>query len=210
MVFYKINKFLFSFSLFFYLSLTATIILDFSLRLTHTFCYSSPLPTDFLSFSLYHPFFSFSLRLYSFLNIPVPSFRRNTHFHSSSPSTCRPSSSFLFVDVPPLHFYSDFASSSSSLFFSRHLVWLMCHPSFSFIFFSHFMLLFFCFILAYFSFYTSCLMFSLAHVFDLVAFAFSFHPPRLSSSISVSSPLSLSLLSVLLALKVHFPLFLLH
>lgn len=86
----------------------------------------------------------------------------------------------------------------------------MCHPSFSFIFFSHFMLLFFCFILAYFSFCTSCLMFSLAHVFDLVAFAFSFHPPRLSSSISVSSPLSLSLLSVLLALKAHFPLFLLH
>lgn len=81
MILQNINKLppLFLPFFFFYLPLAATIILDFSLRLTHTFCYSSPLPTDFLSFSLYLSRSSLSLHLYSFLRIPVPSFRRAIH-----------------------------------------------------------------------------------------------------------------------------------
>lgn len=119
----NINKFL----LFFYLPLAATIILDFSLRLTHTSCYSSLLPTDFPSFSLHlslssHPSSLFFLAHSCSL---LPS--RDTHVHSSSPRTYRPSPSLLSTDDPPLHFYSDF-SSSSSLFFSRHLVSLTCLP----------------------------------------------------------------------------------
>lgn len=102
----NINFSSFPHSLFFYLPLVATIILDFSLRLTHTFCYSSPLPTDFLSFSLYFSFFSLFLHLYSFLRIPVPSFRRAIHtsilpLHampslSLSPFRWRSSTSLLF------------------------------------------------------------------------------------------------------------------
>lgn len=102
----NINFSSFPHSLFFYLPLVATIILDFSLRLTHTFCYSSPLPTDFLSFSLYFLFFSLFLHLYSFLRIPVPSFRRAIHtsilpLHampslSLSPFRWRSSTSLLF------------------------------------------------------------------------------------------------------------------
>lgn len=202
MILQNINKFLLFFflSFIFYLPLAATIILDFSLRLTHTFCYSSPLPTDFLSFSLYlsrsslSRFLSLSLSLSPSLFFLAHSCSlfpsRDTHFHSSTPRTCRPSFSLHFVDVPPLHFYSDFASSSS-LFFSRHLVSSMCHPSSSFIFLSHFMLLFLCFVLAYLSFFASRLKLPLARVSYLVAFALSFHPSRLSLSILISSPLSL-------------------
>lgn len=184
----NINKFLlFSFLSFFHLPLAATIILDLSLRLTHTFCYSSPLPTDFLSFSLYFSFFSLFLSLSLFFLTHSCSFfpSRDIYFHSSSLRTCCPSPSHLFVDVPLLHFYSNF-TSSSSLFFSRHLVSLVRHPSSSFIFLFYFMFLFLCFILAYLSFFASRLMLFLARVSDLVAFALSFHP-----SLSLSLALSL-------------------
>lgn len=161
-----------------------------------------------LSLLLFTSFVLFSLSLPSSLFFLAHSCSlfpsRDTYSHSSSPRTCRPSSSLHFVDVPPLHFYSDFASSSS-LFFSRHLVSPKCHPSSSFIFLSHFMLLFLCFVLAYLSFFASRLMLPLAHISDLVVFALSFHPPRLSLSILVSSSLFLPF-----ALEAHFPLLSLH
>lgn len=123
----QINSFFFSSFLSFYLPFAATIILDFSLRLTRTFCYPSSLPTDFFSFSPFI-FFSFpsslfflahSCSLFPFARYTLPFFHFPRTLYHLSPS-------LLFADVPSLNFYFDF--SSSFLFFSRHLFSLTCPP----------------------------------------------------------------------------------
>ena len=173
----QINSFFFSSFLSFYLPLAATIILDFSLRLTYTFCYPSSLPTDFLSFSPYI-FFSFSSSLF-FLAHSCSLFpSRDTHFHSFTfhalYTISLPLSSLLtfllltFISIS-LHLLS-FSHATFSL--------LRAHLSSSFIYL-HFALLSLHSVFAYFSFFVSMLL--LTRVADLVAFALSFHPPTAHS-----------------------------
>lgn len=186
----------YKFLLFFYLTLAATIILNFSLRLTRTSCYFSSLSTFP---PLYISRSPLALHLYSFSRIPVPSCRRAIHtsilpHHARMPS----------LSVSPFHW----RSSSSFLFrllFVLFSLFLtpprLAHVLFSssFIFLFYFMSLSLCPVLAYLSFFVSRLLLPLARVSDLVVFALSFHPPR-----SYPSTRPLLLLSSLpLALEAH-------
>lgn len=187
--FYKQNPL---FSFFVYASprppLVPTIILDFSLGLTHAFCYPSCPPTLSLSPSfrvapspILPRAFLFSL---SAARCALPFF---LSAHTSS-FLLAPSSSFLLLAS-----LSRDSSSSSSLCFARHFFSLSLAFS-PFLFSSNLrpQPLFLSFPShVYLSFFASRFILPLARVSDLADFALSFYPPR--SSPSLHSSLSLSL-----------------
>lgn len=109
-----INKFLLSLflrlgvsPLFLRPPLAATIILDFSLRLTHAFCYPSSPSCDFLSVSVSLPSsLARSFLRYSSSRIPILSFRPTLYalpFFLSAHTSSSLSYSFSFVPLPPLY-----------------------------------------------------------------------------------------------------------